>query len=149
MLKRFLNTQTAVKVFTLIAMCAVMRCNITFETSTRPNGDFYAVPSRAIKQGESVTLYWSINNVDTCTIDKDGRTFSSLNSLVVYPPVTTLYTLNCSSTSRGTFTQTVTVTVDNAVSYGWCYCVGCDTSRPTEWGYGYGYCANPTPNPFN
>jgi len=76
---------------------------------------FSAAPS-TITVGESTILSWSVTDATSVTIDQGIGSKPLTGSIVVYPTVTTIYTLTATN-SVGSATASVTVTVGAASGY--------------------------------
>lgn len=71
----------------------------------------FAAASPTIISGQSVALNWTVTGATALKIDPGNITVTGMNTTMVMPTATTIYTLTASNVS-GSVTQTVTVTVN-------------------------------------
>ena len=78
-----------------------------------PTLTLYSTPT-VINQGQSATLIWNSQNTTTCNATSNWFGTKSLNgSEIVYPSVTTTYSMQCTGTNGQTVTAQATVVVNS------------------------------------
>jgi len=86
------------------------------QTTTLPIiNTFYADPG-TIQIGNPTTLNWNVANATSITIDHGIGSVSSVGSIAVTPPGSTVYTLTAMN-SRGVMTATAQITVKASLSH--------------------------------